>query len=94
MGTKITEDTKVTINLAILVTVLISIIGGGFWLGSTITRFDDRISSIEKLETEHEQLWNSVHVNENSISEVELSLIEIKTDLKWIRTKLEDTDGN
>lgn len=90
MKIQINENTKVTINLVILCSLLIFVLTASAWAATYKTQTESRIADLEKVSKENSQLSeaNSLRLNSQDVD-----LAEIKTDLKWIRAFLEGEES-
>lgn len=88
----ISENAKVTINLGLLVLVIITIIGSAFKIGTVLEKYDGRIGIVEESAVEHRHLEDKVDINSDRLHSQDIKLVEIQTDLKWIRAKMEDEE--
>lgn len=79
----IKENTKVTISLVLLVTLIIGITATSFKFGTQLERFDNRIFRVEMRAAEHDEI-------DHRLNAQDIALVEIQTDLKWIRQRMEE----
>ena len=87
----LSENTKVTISLGLLITVVVALFTGGIVLAN----YNNRLVVVEKVTHVHswnnaEDIKEAVKKNSDAITQQQLDIIEMKTDLKWIRMTLED----
>lgn len=86
------EETKVTINLVLMIGLIVGVVSLSFAVGVKLTSFDDRISIVEESMCEHEELRKEIDFNSAKMATQDIKLAEILTDLKWIRKKMEEDD--
>jgi hypothetical protein len=85
----ISENTKVTINMFMLISIVISIISFAFVFGRRFEKYESRMVAVEKSYSEHSEIRSEVERTQETLASQEIALAEIRTDLKWIRAKLE-----
>lgn len=86
----ISENTKVTVNLILLVTLIFGLIGGAVRVGQVINDFEMRLEQVEESYIEHATLHEMIDENSARLALQDIKFAEIQTDLKWIRMKLEE----
>ena len=85
----ISENTKVTITLGLVMALIGFVAVSAFVVGRQMESFDGRMVAVEKSYVEHTQLRDEIETTKASLASQDVALAEIKTDLKWIRWKLE-----
>lgn len=85
----ITENTKVSITLSLVVIILIFLIGGSFFVGRQWTILEARVAANEILAESHKEIEKKVNSNTAVLASQNVTLAEIRTDLKWIRYDME-----
>ena len=83
---KINEKTNITLSLASLISVVLFIIGFGIYAASWKTSIDKEIEKIVKIEQIQIEQRKEQTEQRNII-------IEMKTDIKWIRKSVEKLLG-
>jgi Na+/glutamate symporter len=78
----ISENAKVTITLGLVVSLVIGIAVASFAVGRKVMSFDSRLAIVEEKSLEHDAI-------RARLNNQDITLAEIRTDLKWIRTNLE-----
>lgn len=90
MFPRLQEDTAVKVSLGLLITIVSFLAVGGFTVGRTLTRLDDRIVVVEKSYEEHDELRHMIEENKATNQEINLRLVRIETDTNWIRLALQE----
>lgn len=85
----ISENAKVTITLGLVVALIGFVAVSAFVVGRQLSLFESRMVAVERSYIEHDQLRNDISTTKQALASQDVALAEIKTDLKWIRWKLE-----